>query len=105
MALSSWRAKTEAEGFALEHGFKPWLDLRFADDIFLFYTTLDKACLLLDEPVASFAEVALTLNPKSKIGQLKPNRRKGVGVTVTVDVLDRASTHKARVFAPCRRWP
>ena len=41
MALSSWRAKMEAEGLSLED-VKPLLDLRFADDILLFCTTLDK---------------------------------------------------------------
>ncbi|MCV6574647.1 MAG: reverse transcriptase family protein, partial [Cohaesibacter sp.] len=64
MALSSWRAKMEAQGLSLGDGFKPLLDLRFADDILLFCTTLDKACLLLDELVASLAQVGLTLNLK-----------------------------------------
>ena len=61
IALSSWRAKIECEGWSLEDGLKPLLDLRFADDILLFCTTLDKACLL-DELVASLARVGLTLN-------------------------------------------
>ena len=61
MAVPSWRAKMEAEGLSLEDGLKPLLDLRFADDILVFCTTLDKACLLLDELVASLAEVGLTL--------------------------------------------
>ena len=60
MALSSWRAKMEAEGLSLEDGLKPLLDLRVADDILVFYTTLDKACLLLDEMVASLAGISLT---------------------------------------------
>ena len=36
MALSSWRAKMEAEGLSLEDGLRPLLDLRFADDILVF---------------------------------------------------------------------
>ena len=56
--------KMEAEGLSLEDGFKPLLDLRFADDVLLFYSALDKACLLLDELVASLARVGLTLNLK-----------------------------------------
>ena len=64
MALSSWRVKMEAEGLSLEDGLKPLLDLRFADGILVFSTTLDKACLLLDELVASLAEVRLKLNVK-----------------------------------------
>ena len=66
MALSSWRAKMEAEGLSLEDGLKPLLDLRFADDILVFCTTLDKACLLLDELVASLAEEGLTLSVKKR---------------------------------------
>ena len=97
MALSSWRAKMEAEGLSLEDGLKPLLDLRFADDILVFCTTLDKACLLLDELVASLAEVGLTLNvKKTKILtiQAQPPKQLRTRGGVTVDVLDRASPHK-----------
>lgn len=55
MALSSWRAETEAQD-----GLKPVLDLRVPDDTLVFCTTLDKACLLLDEMVASLAGIGLT---------------------------------------------
>ena len=97
MALSSWRAKMEAEGLSLEDGLKPLLDLRFADDILLFCTTLDKTCLLLDELVASLAQVGLTLNlKKTKIltTQSQPPPQLQTHGGVTVDVLDRDSTHK-----------
>ena len=94
----------------LEDGLEPLLDLRFADDILLFCTTLDKACLLLDELVASLARVGLTLNfEKTKIvtTQAQPPQQLQTRGGVTVDVLDRASSHKwlARVFAPCWRLP
>ena len=36
MALSSWRAKMEAEGLSLEDSLEPLLDLQFADDILVF---------------------------------------------------------------------
>ena len=94
---SSWRAKMEAEGLSLEDGLKPLLDLRFADDILLFCTTLDKTCLLLDEPVRSLAQVGLTLNlKKTKIltTQAQPPPQLQTHGGVTVDVLDRVSTHK-----------
>ena len=95
MALSSWRAKMEAEGLSLGDGLKPLLDLRFADDILVFFTTLDKACLLLDELVASLAEVGLTLNVKKKVTtQAQPPKQLRTRGGVTVDVLDRASPHK-----------
>ena len=97
MALSSWRAKMEAEGLSLEDGLKPLLDLRFADDIVLFCTTLDKTCLLLDELVASLAQVGLTLNlKKTKIltTQAQPPPQLQTHGGVTVDVLDRVSTYK-----------
>ena len=74
MALSSWRAKMEAEGLSLEDGLKPLLDLHFADDILVFCTTLDKACLLLDELVALLAEVRLELNVKISTTQAQPLR-------------------------------
>ena len=93
MALSSWRAKMEAEGLSLEDGLKPLLDLRFADDILVFCTTLDKACLLLDELVASLAQVGLTLNlKKTKIltTQAQPPQQ----LQTRGDVLDLVSTHK-----------
>ena len=108
MALSSWRAKMEAEGLSLEDGLKPLLDLRFADDILLFCTTLDKTCLLLDELVASLAQVGLTLNlKKTKIltTQAQP-------ATVTNTWWGDSGcfgpcfyTQMARVFAPCWRLP
>ena len=97
MALSSWRAKMEAEGLSLEDGLKPLLDLRFADDILLFCTTLDKTCLLLEELVASLAQVGLTLNlKKTKIltTQAQPPPQLQTHGGLTVDVLDRVSTHK-----------
>ncbi len=97
MALSSWRAKMESEGLSLEDGLKPLLDLRFADDILLFCTPLDKAWLLLDELVASLARVGLTLNlEKTKIltTQTQPPQQLQTRGGVTVDVLDRASSHK-----------
>ena len=97
MALSSWRGKMEAEGLSLEDGLKPLLDLRFADDILLFCTTLDKTCLLLDELVASLAQVGLTLIlKKTKIltTQAQPPPQLQTHGGVTVDVLDRVSTHK-----------
>ena len=87
----------EAEGLSLEDGLKPLLDLRFADDILLFCTTLDKTCLLLDELVASLAQVGLTLNlKKTKIltTQTQPPPQLQTHGGVTVDVLDRVSTHK-----------
>ena len=62
-----------------------------------FFTTLDKACLLLDELVASLAEVGLTLNvKKTKIltTQAQPPKQLRTRGEVTVDVLDRASPHK-----------
>ena len=97
MALSSWRAKMEAEGLSLEDGLKPLLELRFADGILVFCTTLDKACLLLDELVASLAQVGLTLNlKKTKIltTQTQPPQQLQTRGGVTLDVLDRVSTHK-----------
>ena len=97
--MSSWRGKIEAEGLSLEDGCKPLLDLRFgfANDIRLFSTTLDKACLLLDELVASLARIFLTLNlRKTKIltTQAQPPQQVQTRGEVTVDVLDRVSTHK-----------
>ena len=105
MALSSRRAKMEAEGLSLEDGLKPLLDLRFADDILVFCTTLEKACLLLDELVASLAEVGLTLNVRKTTiltTQAQPPQQLRTRGGVTVDVLDRASPHKwlGRLFHP-----
>jgi len=85
----------EAEGLSLED--KPSLDLRFADVILLLCTTLDKACFLLDELVASFAQVSLTLNLKKTqilTTQAQPPPQLQTRGGVTVDVLDRVSTHK-----------
>ena len=95
MALSSWRAETEAQGLSLEDGLKPVLDLRVPDDTLVFCTTLDKACLLLDELVASLAEVSWTLNVrKTRISTTQtPQQLRTLG-GVTVDFLDRASPHK-----------
>ena len=108
MALSSWRAKMEAEGLSLEDGLQPLLDLRFADYILFFGTTLDKTCLLLDELVASLAQVGLTSNlKKTKI------------LTTQTQPPPQLQTHGgdsgcfgpcfytllARVFAPCWRLP
>ena len=58
---------------------------------------MDKACLLLDELVASLARVGLTLNlEKTKIltTQAQPRQQLQTRGGVTVDVLDRASSHK-----------
>ena len=111
MALSSWRAKMEAEGLSLEDGLKPLLDLRFADDILVFCTTLDKACLLLDELVASLAEVGLTLNvKKTKIltTQAQPPKKKTATNSWWGDggcSRPFFSTQMARVLAPSWRVP
>ena len=91
MALSSWRAKMEAERLSFEDDPKPLLDLRFADDTLFICTTLDKVWLLLDELVAWLAQLGLTLNvEKRKIltTQTKPPQqlqaRGGVTVFGTV---------------------
>ena len=64
MALSS-----ETEGLSLENGLWPLLDLRFADEILVFCITVDKAWLLLDELLASLAELGFTLNVEKKTTQ------------------------------------
>ena len=61
----------------------------------VFRTTLDKACLLLDDLVASLAEVGLTLNGEEKkilTTQAQPPRQLQTRGGVTV--LDRATPHK-----------
>ena len=60
MACEKWKLKD----CPLKMASSPCWAYNFADDILVFCTTLDMACLLLDELVASLAEVGLTLNVK-----------------------------------------
>ena len=58
---------------------------------------MDKTCLLLDELVASLAEVGLTFNVKKRrilTTQAQPPKQLRTRGGVAVDVLDRASPHK-----------
>ena len=86
MALSSWRAKMEAEGLSVEDGLKHLLEVRFADDIFLFCTSLDKACLFFDGLNLKKTKILTTQTQSPQLLQTRGG--------VTVDVLDRVSTHK-----------
>ena len=73
------------------------------------YLILFFSRILLDELVASLAEVGLTLNVKNtKIltTQAEPPQQLRTRGGVTVDVADRASPHQmARVLAPSWRVP
>ena len=107
MALSSWRAETEAQGLSLEDGLKPVLDLRVPDDTLVFCTTLDKACLLLDELVASLAEVSWTLNVRKTRIFYNPNPTTVTNSWWGDGGFSRPcfSTQMARVLAPSCKVP
>ena len=93
MALSSWRWKVQAEGWSFEDGLK-FYELPMA--YYFFSTTVDKACLLLDELVASLAQVGLTMHVKKlKISttQTQPPQQLQTRGGLTVAVLQRVSPH------------
>ena len=77
IAMSSWRARMEAQGLNLHDGIKALLALRFADDLLVFATSRGDTIRLLEELVTSLGQVGLKLNTsKTKIltTQAQPGR-------------------------------
>ena len=63
-AMSKWRTWAEgcSFGFALGDGLPPLLDLRFADDIFIFARSSQEIMTLLDKLVQLLGDAGLKLN-------------------------------------------
>ena len=59
LALGCWRRKVRNAGVDFQDGMRTLLDLRFADDIFLFVKTFEETKFLLDELMTCLAEVGL----------------------------------------------
>ena len=77
IAMSSWRAKMEAQDLNLHDGMKALLASRFANDLLVFATSRGDTIRLLEELVASLGQVGLKLNTsKTKIltTQAQPGR-------------------------------
>ena len=59
LALGCWRRKVRNAGVDFQDGMRTLLDLRFADDIFLFVKTFEETKFLLDELMTCLAEAGL----------------------------------------------
>ena len=97
VALGCWRRKVGNGGVDFQDGMHTLLDLRFADDIFLFAKTFEETKFLLDELVTCLAEVGLHLNVgKTKILTTQSQSPSEVPLRngQVIEVLDRGSTHK-----------
>ncbi len=89
---SGWRRKVGNAHVDFQDGIRTLFDVRFADDILLFF----RKCLL-DELVICSAQVGLQLNVrKAKILTTQSQNRSKLPLRngQEIEVLDRASTHK-----------
>jgi len=89
--------RVRTEGIDPEHGGRPLLDLKFADDILVLATSWQQAARLLDELVVALAHVGSMLNEdKTKLltTQTRPPKTITIPRGISVAVVDREGCHK-----------
>ena len=97
LAMGGWRRNVDAAGIDLYDNLPKLLDVRFADDVFIFTTSSRHAAWILDELVRCCSHVGLILNPKkTKIitteAQAQPQLTTPCGLTV--EILSGGTTHR-----------
>ena len=96
VALGCWRPKVGTACVDFQDGTRTLLDLRFADDLFLFAKTFQETKFLLDELVTRLAEVGLHLNVRKRkvlTTQSQSPTEVPLRSGQAIEVLDRGSPH------------